>query len=90
MKKLVQSCYRYHGQEHLLSVNRPVGIDRATIEVVNNEDGSVSVITDQAVVTFENRQNTEVWMNKCIQCVSGMFLKQKSVELMSTVYKISS
>ena len=63
MRALLHSCYRYYGKEHLLDVETPVSNDNSAFQVVNNEDGSVSVITDQAVVTFENRQNTEVWID---------------------------
>ena len=60
LKDLVYSCYRYHGKECLLTGNMSESNESGSLKVVNNENGSVSVITDQAVVTLEKRQNSEV------------------------------
>ncbi len=69
LREVIRSCYKYYGQEHLLlekpsspapAVPTERDDDDDCVQMVNNVDGSVSIITDRAVVTLEDRQNTEV------------------------------
>ena len=56
-----------------------------SIKVVNNQDGSVSFIIDETVVTLEDRQNTQVKAHK-IQVNQANLNTQNTGESSQTKY----